>query len=204
MTNIQSKLFATQKRKLRFIILANLFFILICLTFYMVAGLVEVPAESSLADLSYTIPILHDYDGSTTLNNLNGGEGYESVIFWIAVFALLYVLMCYFYVHSQDPFAQYSLMIALIALLKQLGGSIEQIFFYYKHLRSGVQPLIEQNHVLRVILAYIKLHYDNADGLTLAPGVVLAFYFFVIALISAVLAWLICSYICRRRQESES
>lgn len=168
MTNIQSNLFATQKRKLRFIILANLFFILICLTFYMVAGLVEVPAESSLADLSYTIPILHDYDGSTTLNNLNGGEGYESVIFWIAVFALSYILMCYFYVRSQNPFAQYSLMMALITLLK------------------------------------IKLHYDNADGLTLASGVVLAFRFFVIALISAVLAWLVCSYICRRRQESES
>lgn len=166
--------------------------------FYLAAGVIDVPPESPLADLDYTIQPLADVSlprdaiippGTVTpVNQLYGGKNWLPIII---IWATLLIVTSIITARRNGDSVFVSLggwtCTALLAL-KNVAETLAKVPFYYSHLRSSAQTLINGSHRWRVILAYIELWCVKYDTYAYAVATSVLLIVFLVGVTLASLA----------------
>lgn len=153
---------------------STLITVLLTLALYAIAGVVDIPSDSPLANPNYIIRPLNDvsapYDAVITeeematmpVNQLYNGEDWLTpIIFYGLAYVIVTILLIRF-IPSSDIFGGVVLWASsTLFTFRELSRIIAEIPFHYSHLRSGAQILIDSNYHLRVIFAYVELWCRN-------------------------------------------
>lgn len=142
----------------------------VVLVIYIASGIIDVPSDSPLADQNYAIRVLNDvsvpYDVEITeaemaampVNQLYGGEDWQLPMRGYIVIYIFLTLLLIRITSEERMFSAMALWFtAKIALLTEIARIAANICFCYDSLRAGAQTLIDNNHRLRVIAAYIGI-----------------------------------------------
>lgn len=161
------------KKSCLFILVFFLVFGGIVAELYLTAGLVDIPSASPLADPDYVIRTLPDVslpydavippDTVTPFNQLYGGKNWVlEIVIWTAVIIVTSIIA----IHRDEDSVFVRLggwTSVMLLALGDIAKILAKIPFYYSHLRSSAQSIIDYNHRWRVILAYIGLWSTEKD-----------------------------------------
>ena len=146
---------------------STLFTAIVGVALYVIAGMIDVPPESPLANPNYVLRELNDvtipWDAElppgtvAPINLLNNGN--PVITPWLVALLAFYILAMLFSLAAKKSLVQSVayLMISQLFLVSQIIDTLVGIPFAYNSLRSGAQPLIDGSHRLRVAFAYIQL-----------------------------------------------
>ncbi len=144
-----------------------LFTAIFLVAIYIICGVIEVPEASPLSDSNFIVQPLNE-ELSPTSNQLYGGENFLAHNFLSILISVLIVFL--FALKRETLWGCMIVAIAYMYLASHVLGEIAKITFDHGNiLRADAQLIIEENHSLRVAIAYIGIlaekHSTSADNL---------------------------------------
>lgn len=144
-----------------------LFTAIFVVVIYIICGVIEVPEASPLSDSNFIVQPLND-ELSPTINQLYGGENFLAHNFLSILISVLIAFL--FALKRETLWGCMIVAIAYMYLASHVLGEIAKITFDHGSiLRADAQSIIEGNHGLRVLIAYIGIlaerHNTSADNL---------------------------------------
>lgn len=151
---------------------STLFMAIFGVVLYWIVGVIDVPSASPLADPNFVIRELNDptipWDTElppgtvTPINMLNNGQ--PIITPPLALGILAFVVCMIFSLKFKDwATALSASTLCEFNLARFIIQTLADIIFEYHSLRAGAQPLIEDSHRLRVIVAYLQLGCERFD-----------------------------------------